>query len=33
MVAWVHRGPEQAFVTDVQVVEEPAQDERGFRLR
>ena len=33
MVAWVRRGPEQAFVTDLQVIEEPARGERGFDVR
>jgi acylphosphatase len=33
MVTWMHRGPERASVTDVQVVDEPARGERGFSVR
>jgi acylphosphatase len=32
MVAWAHRGPELAEVTAVDVMEEPPQGERRFRV-
>ena len=33
MVSWVHRGPERASVTHVQVIDEPPRNERGFDVR
>ena len=32
MVEWCREGPRRAHVTDIEVVEEPPQAERGFRV-
>ncbi|HET7654531.1 MAG TPA: acylphosphatase [Acidimicrobiales bacterium] len=33
LVAWCRHGPPRAVVTSVSVCDEPAQGERGFRVR